>query len=83
MKQKINRRLENLLQAINLADLDGINSVETLVDDLQLLRKAYITKDKDYISLEKENYILRVKLVLKELDRPTKLDRPIKLDVRV
>ena len=83
MKQKTNRRLENLLQAINLADLDGINSVETLVDDLQLLRRAYITKGKDYISLEKENYILRVKLVLKELDRPTKLDRPIKLDVRV
>ena len=68
------KRIENILQAINLADLDGIKSADTLVSDLQLLRRHILSQDKQVIRLNKELNIVRVGLALKELEQPYKLD---------
>ena len=66
--------VENILNAINLADLDGLKSVEVDVKDLKVLRDEIKLYRAVAEELKKQKAILSSKLSLSVLDRPFKLN---------
>ena len=69
MKTKLN----NLLQAINLASYDGVDSLEVSLNDLLLLRETILNQEERLKKEERDKHILNSKLALKDLERPLKL----------
>ena len=66
--------LNTIIQAIRLAHLDNLNSVEVLLEDLLVLIKE-IELQQTYIkSANKEKLYAITKLNLIELEKPIKLD---------
>jgi hypothetical protein len=74
MKRMKDKKVDNLLKAINLADYDNLKSVEISLDDLKLLRGHIITLE-DLISSEQKRHVIAIsKLQLELLEKPIKLD---------
>lgn len=67
-------RLDNLLKAINLADYDGVKTVDVDMPDLLLMRSVILDQQKALEKAAKEIRILEAKVVLKALDKPVRLD---------
>ena len=67
-------RLDNLLKAINLADYDGVKTVDIGMPDLFLMRSVILDQQKALEKAAKEIRILEAKVVLKALDKPVRLD---------
>ncbi len=66
--------IDNVLQGINLADMDGIKTIEVKVSDLQLLRREILAYRESNSRLVKDLHILDAKLGLVTLDSHVKLD---------
>ena len=67
-------RLDNLLKAINLADYDGVKTIDIGMPDLLLMRSVILDQQKALEKVAKEIRILEAKVVLKALDKPVRLD---------
>lgn len=67
-------RLDNLLKAINLADYDGVKTVDVDMPDLLLMRSVILDQQKALEKAAKEIRILEAKVLIKVLDRPVRLD---------
>jgi len=67
-------RLDNLLKAINLADYDGVKTVDVDMPDLLLMRSIILDQQRALAKAAKEIHILEAKVVLKALDKPVRLD---------
>jgi hypothetical protein len=67
-------RLDNLLKAINLADYNGVKTVDVDMPDLLLMRSIILDQQKALEKVAKEIHILEAKVVLKALDKPVRLD---------
>lgn len=73
--------LDNLLKAINLADLEGVKSVTIDVKDLLLLKSIIKDQDKSLTKAQREISVLEAKIVLQDMKSPVSLNSFI--DVRV
>lgn len=67
-------RLDNLLKAINLADYDGVKTVDVDMPDLLLMRSVILDQQRALEKAVKEIHILEAKVALKALDKPMRLD---------
>jgi len=67
-------KIDNLLKGINLADLDGVKSIEVSLKDLQLLRRELIKAWAIEDALRHEKSIVSAKLGLCQLEKPIRLD---------
>lgn len=67
-------RLDNLLKAINLADYDGVKTVDVDMPDLLLMRSVILDQQRALEKAAKEIHILEAKVALKALDKPMRLD---------
>ncbi len=67
-------RLDNLLKAINLADYDGVKTVDVDMPDLLLMRSVILDQQKALEKAAKEIRILEAKVLIKALDKPVRLD---------
>ncbi len=67
-------KLENILQAINLADLDELKEVTVNIEDLKLLRDEVKFRDAMIDGLKKRNAIVVSQFNLCQIDKPIKLD---------
>ena len=65
--------LENLLKAINLADLEGIKRVTVDVKDLLLLKSIIKDQDKSLAKAQREISILEAKILLRDMKTPVSL----------
>lgn len=73
--------LSTILQAINLADLEGLKTVVVDIDDLILLRAIVKDMDKALSNANREINRLEAKITLKDMGKPMSLNG-YKLDVR-
>ncbi len=73
--------LNMILQAINLADLDGLKQVSIEMKDLLLLKAIIKDMDKALASASREISRLEAKISLKDLDKPISFDC-YKIDIR-
>ena len=73
--------LSTILQAINLADLEGLKTVVVDLDDLRLLRAIIKDMDKALSNANREINRLEAKIALKDMSKPMSLNG-YKLDVR-
>lgn len=67
-------RLDNLLKAINLADYDGVKTVDVDMPDLLLMRSVILDQQRALEKVAKEIHILEAKVLIKALDKPVRLD---------
>jgi len=67
-------KLDNLLQGINLADLDGLKETEVSLKDLQLLRREILSSRELVQRLCRDVNISEAKLGLCQLEKPIRLD---------
>ncbi len=67
-------RLDNLLKAINLADYNGVKTVDVDMPDLLLMRSVILDQQKALEKVAKEIHILEAKVIIKALDKPVRLD---------
>jgi len=67
-------RLDNLLKAINLADYNGVKTVDVDMPDLLLMRSVILDQQKALEKVAKEIHILEAKVLIKALDKPVRLD---------
>lgn len=67
-------RIDNLLKAINLADYNGVKTVDVDMTDLLLMRSVILDQQRALEKVAKEIHILEAKVVLKSLDKPVRLD---------
>jgi hypothetical protein len=67
-------RLDNLLKAINLADYDGVKTVDVDMPDLLLMRSVILDQQRALEKAAKEIHILEAKVLIKVLDKPVRLD---------
>mgnify|MGYP000462200937 CR=1 FL=1 len=67
-------RLDNLLKAINLADYDGVKTVDVDMPDLLLMRSVILDQQRALEKAAKEIHILEAKVLIKALDKPVRLD---------
>lgn len=67
-------RLDNLLKAINLADYDGVKTVDADMPDLLLMRSVILDQQKALEKAAKEIRILEAKVLIKALEKRVKLD---------
>ena len=67
-------RLDNLLKAINLADYDGVKTVDVDMPDLLLMRSVILDQQRALEKAAKEIRILEAKVLIKALDKPVRLD---------
>ena len=65
--------IKNIMQAINLADLDGLDSVEVSMKDLLALRDEINLGNAMLEGLKKRNTILVAQLSLCQLEKPISL----------
>ena len=63
-------RLDNLLKAINLADYDGVKTVDVDMPDLLLMRSVILDQQRALEKAAKEIHILEAKVLIKALDKP-------------
>lgn len=66
-------KIDTLLKAINMADVDGCLELSVTVADLQLLRREIYILRSNNDNLKREVNILEAKLSLRALDKPIKL----------
>lgn len=67
-------RLDNLLKAINLADYNGVKTVDVDIPDLLLMRSVILDQERALEKMTKEIHILEAKVALRALARPVRLD---------
>ena len=67
-------KLETLLKAINMADMEGVKTLSVDIQDLILLRDTIKILQLDKQDLKREVCILDAKLSLKALETPIKLN---------
>ena len=67
-------RLDNLLKAINLADYNGVKTVDVDMPDLLLMRSVILDQQRALEKVAKEIHILEAKVLIKALDKPVRLD---------
>ena len=67
-------RLDNLFKAINLADYNGVKTVDVDMPDLLLMRSVILDQQKALEKVAKEIHILEAKVLIKALDKPVRLD---------
>jgi len=67
-------RLDNLLKAINLADYNGVKTVDVDMPDLLLMRSVILDQQRALEKAAKEIHILEAKVLVKALDKPVRLD---------
>ena len=67
-------RLDNLLKAINLADYNGVKTVDVDMTDLLLMRSVILDQQRALEKVAKEIHILEAKVLIKALDKPVRLD---------
>ena len=69
MKPEIN----NLLEAINLADMDGLKAIRVDMKDLQELRGHILEQNKQITRLAKDVVMLEIKLNMTQVEKPISL----------
>lgn len=69
MKNKV----DNLLKAINLADMDGLKTVQVDTEDLIVLRGHILEQNKQITRLAKDIVILEIKLNMTQVEKPINL----------
>ena len=69
MKSEIN----TLLEAINLADMDGLKAIRVDMKDLQELRGHILEQNKQITRLAKDVVILEIKLNMTKVEKPINL----------
>ena len=67
-------KLDNLLQGINLADLDGVEKIEVSLKDLQLLRRELLSGRELVKRLCRDVNVSEAKLGLCQLEKPIRLN---------
>lgn len=67
-------RLNEILKGINLAHYDGLKSIVVRIDDLQLLRATVLDQQKALEKANKEIFLLRSTLMVKDISKPIKLE---------
>lgn len=66
-------RLDNLLKGINLANFEGLKTVDVEIDDLVFLRSVIKDYQDAIIKAQREINTLSAKVVLKDMERPVSL----------
>ena len=69
MKSEIN----TLLEAINLADMDGLKAIRVDMKDLQELRGHILEQNKQITRLAKDVVMLEIKLKMTQVEKPISL----------
>ena len=69
MKSEIN----TLLEAINLADMDGLKAICVDMKDLQELRGHILEQNKQITRLAKDVVMLEIKLKMTQVEKPISL----------
>ena len=69
MKPEVNK----LLEAINLADMDGLKAIRVDMKDLQELRGHILEQNKQITRLAKDVVILEIKLNMTQVEKPINL----------
>ena len=69
MKPEINK----LLEAINLADMDGLKAIRVDMKDLQELRGHILEQNKQITRLAKDVVVLEIKLNMTQVEKPINL----------
>ena len=69
MKPEINK----LLEAINLADMDGLKAIRVDMKDLQELRGHILEQNKQITRLAKDVVMLEIKLKMTQVEKPISL----------
>ena len=69
MKPEIN----TLLEAINLADMDGLKAIRVDMKDLQELRGHILEQNKQITRLAKDVVMLEIKLNMTQVEKPISL----------
>ena len=69
MKSEINK----LLEAINLADMDGLKAIRVDMKDLQELRGHILEQNKQITRLAKDVVMLEIKLKMTQVEKPISL----------
>ena len=67
-------KVDNILKAINMADMDGVKQVTVDIDDLLVLRETINNLRLHNANLRADLEIANAKVVLKGLETPIKLD---------
>lgn len=75
-------RLESLLKGINLANFDGVKTLDVEIEDLMFLREVIKDYRKALAKANREIHILSAKLALKGLESNPSL-RSYCLDIKV
>lgn len=69
MKAKLN----DLLKAINLANLDGVKQASVDIEDLLIMRETILSQQEALRRANKNIHIVESKLALRMLDSPIRL----------
>lgn len=72
-------KLNTILKAINLAHFDNLKTVIVDMDDLLFLRETVKSQSAAIKRMQKEIYILQVKVELQKVEKPINLDSYKKL----
>lgn len=67
-------KVDNILKAINMADMDGVKQVTVDIDDLLILRETINNLRLRNANLRADLEIAIAKSFLKEIEKPIKLD---------
>ena len=73
-------KLNTILKAINLAHFDNLKTVVVEMADLLFLRETVKSQSAAIKRMQKEIYILQVKVELQKVEQPINLDSYKKLD---